>query len=106
MSTKVSRPVLRGPGPSNGAWLLGELRVRNSVGTSRPSGTGVGLRNTEARLHYLYSKEASFSFVFEDEGNAAATLTLPALGEHRQTRIEGRLDPIEIEVQGHAGIDR
>jgi hypothetical protein len=83
-----------------------ELRVRNSVGTSRPSGTGVGLRNTEARLHYLYSKEASFSFVFEDEGNAAATLTLPALGEHRQTRIEGRLDPIEIEVQGHAGIDR
>jgi hypothetical protein len=23
MSTKVSRPVLRGPGPSNGAWLLG-----------------------------------------------------------------------------------
>ena|SRR6266478_380978 len=25
MSTKVSRPVLRGPGPSNGAWLLGEL---------------------------------------------------------------------------------
>jgi Transposase DDE domain group 1 len=25
MSTKVSRPVLRGPGPSNGARLLGEL---------------------------------------------------------------------------------
>jgi hypothetical protein len=23
MSTKVSRPVLRGPGPSNGVWLLG-----------------------------------------------------------------------------------
>jgi hypothetical protein len=23
MSTKVSSPVLRGPGPSNGAWLLG-----------------------------------------------------------------------------------
>jgi two-component system, LytTR family, sensor kinase len=83
-----------------------ELRVRNSVGNRRPSGTGVGLRNTEARLHYLYSKEASFSFVFEDNGNAAATLILPALGEHRPPHIEGRLDPIEIEVQGHAGIDR
>jgi hypothetical protein len=23
MSTKVSSPVLRGPGPSNGVWLLG-----------------------------------------------------------------------------------
>jgi two-component system, LytTR family, sensor kinase len=83
-----------------------ELRVRNSVGNRRPSGTGVGLRNTEARLHYLYSKESSFSFVFEDEGTAAATLTLPALGEQQQTRIEGRLDRIEIEVQGHAGINR
>jgi sensor histidine kinase YesM len=83
-----------------------ELRVRNSVGTSRPSGTGVGLRNTEARLHYLYPKEASFSFVFEDDGNAAATLILPVLGEHRQPYIEGRLDPVEIEARGHAGIDR
>lgn len=83
-----------------------ELRVRNSLGNRRPSGTGVGLRNTEARLHYLYSKEASFSFVFEDEGNAAATLTLPALGEQRKTHVEGRLNSIEIEVQGHASIDR
>jgi hypothetical protein len=24
MSTKVSRPVLRGPDPSHGAWLLGD----------------------------------------------------------------------------------
>lgn len=82
-----------------------ELRVRNSVGNGCPSGTGVGLRNTEARLHYLYPKEASFSFLFEDDGNAAATLILPALGEHRQPHIEGRVEPIEIEGQGHAGID-
>jgi hypothetical protein len=27
MSTKVSRPVLRGPGPSNGAWLLGDPKM-------------------------------------------------------------------------------
>jgi len=32
MSTKVSRPVLRGPGPSNGAWLLGELHYGMEIG--------------------------------------------------------------------------
>ena len=37
MSTKVSRPVLRGPGPSNGAWLLGE--ANNDAGlAAHPSG--------------------------------------------------------------------
>ncbi len=75
-----------------------ELRVRNSVGNRPSLERGVGLRNTEARLHYLYSKEASFSFVFEEDGNAAATLVLPALGEHPQANIEGKLDQTEIEV--------
>ncbi|MGA8442913.1 MAG: hypothetical protein WB714_32160, partial [Candidatus Sulfotelmatobacter sp.] len=56
-----------------------ELRVRNSVSSKGFSGTGVGLRNTEARLQHLYSKEASFSFAFEPDGNAVATLVLPAL---------------------------
>jgi two-component system LytT family sensor kinase len=56
-----------------------ELRVRNSVSSKCFSGTGVGLRNTEARLQHLYSKEASFSFAFEADGNAVATLVLPAL---------------------------
>ncbi len=32
MSTKVSRPVLRGPGPSNGAWLHGELHYGMEIG--------------------------------------------------------------------------
>jgi hypothetical protein len=37
MSTKVSRPVLRGPGPSNGVWLLGE--ANNDAGlAAHPSG--------------------------------------------------------------------
>jgi hypothetical protein len=31
MSTKVSRPVLRGPGPSNGVWLLGESPTRQEA---------------------------------------------------------------------------
>jgi hypothetical protein len=33
MSTKVSRPVLRGPSLSNGAWLLGSNRSRHFSGT-------------------------------------------------------------------------
>jgi len=32
MSTKVSRPVLRGPGPSNGAWLLGIVSLQHLLG--------------------------------------------------------------------------
>ncbi len=52
---------------------------RNSVSNKMFSGTGVGLRNTEARLQHLYSKEASVSFTFEADGNVVATLVLPAL---------------------------
>ena len=82
-----------------------ELQVRNSVGNKRLSGTGVGLRNTGARLQYLYSKEASFSFTFEDDGTAVATLVLPALGEDRQAQVEYRLDQVETEVRSNAGVD-
>ena len=35
-----------------------EIQVRNSVGGKSSSGTGVGLRNIEARLKYLYSGDA------------------------------------------------
>jgi two-component system LytT family sensor kinase len=82
-----------------------EIQVRNSVGNKRPSGTGVGLRNTEARLQYLYSKEASFSFGFENDGNAVATLVLPALGDSRQPHEGAVPDQVEAEVRSHAGVD-
>jgi sensor histidine kinase YesM len=59
-----------------------ELRIRNSVGGKRPAGTGVGLRNTEARLRYLYSDDASFSFTLAEDQTATARLFLPALGSH------------------------
>ena len=57
-----------------------ELCIRNSIGGRRPAGTGVGLRNTEARLKYLYSDDASFSLSLADEQTATATILLPALG--------------------------
>jgi two-component system, LytTR family, sensor kinase len=59
-----------------------ELRIRNSIAGERPGGTGVGLRNTEARLKFLYSDEATFSFQVGEDHTATATLVLPMLGSH------------------------
>lgn len=56
-----------------------ELQVRNSIGGEASGGTGVGMRNTDARLRYLYADEARFSFALSDDGTATATLVLPAL---------------------------
>jgi len=47
MSTKVSRPVLRGPGPSNGARLLGEQMMLFADRTSTS-----WLRSNQIRLYF------------------------------------------------------
>jgi hypothetical protein len=70
-----------------------EIQVRNSVGNKRTSGTGVGLRNTEARLKYLYSGDASLHLTVSVDRIATVRLILPALNsqpaglgrQHRQT---------------------
>jgi LytS/YehU family sensor histidine kinase len=59
-----------------------ELRIRNSVGNKKPAGTGVGLRNTQARLRHLYSGDATFSFALWDTHTATATIVLPKLSSH------------------------
>jgi hypothetical protein len=73
----------------NGGWLeissrkrggALELCIRNSLGGKRTSGIGVGQKNTDARLRYLYSDEAKFSFVETTDHVAVATIVLPALG--------------------------
>jgi len=56
-----------------------ELTVRNNVGAKRPQGTGLGLRNTEARLRHLYADEAVFSFAIAQDQTATAKLVLPPL---------------------------
>jgi LytS/YehU family sensor histidine kinase len=56
------------------------LRVRNPFGESRAPGTGIGLRNTVARLKYLYSDDASFSFSESGNRTATASVALPVLG--------------------------
>src|SRR5215472_13151965 len=55
-----------------------ELAIRNSVGGHPSSGMRLGLRNTQARMKYLYGDEGGFSFEV-DHGVAVATLLLPSL---------------------------
>lgn len=65
-----------------------QLEIRNSVGGKRHNGTGLGLKNTRARLTYLYSNEATFSFAVFDDHIATATLVLPAVGLRQQTSAQ------------------
>ena len=55
------------------------IRVRNSTSGKASNGTGVGLRNIEARLKYLYSGDARLSLTFDGERFAVVTLVLPTL---------------------------
>ena len=77
------------------------IRVRNSVGGKTSIGTGVGLRNAEARLKYLYSGDASLHLTIAQDRTAMVSLALPALhsqpaglrGRNVQTALEGE-DPL------------
>ncbi len=71
-----------------------EIQVRNSVGDKTPGGTGVGLRNTEARLRYLYSGDASLRLTVSDDHTATASLTVPVL--------RSQPPAVERQPQGHA----
>ena len=62
-----------------------ELQVRNSCGGKGREGTGLGLRNTAARLRHLYSDEAKLDFARSDDRTATATLVLPVLGSQVRT---------------------
>ncbi len=56
-----------------------EIQVRNNVGVDTSTGTGVGLRNTKARLKYLYSGEASLRLTVSADRIATVSLIVPAL---------------------------
>jgi two-component system LytT family sensor kinase len=56
-----------------------EIQIRNSVGGEGRKGVGLGLQNTAARLKYLYTAGASFSFAIGNDKMATARLVLPAL---------------------------
>ena len=56
-----------------------QIRVRNSIWGKSANGTGVGLRNAQSRLKYLYSGDASLRFEVLADHTASATLSLPSL---------------------------
>ena len=75
------------------------VQVRNSVSGKTSIGTGVGLRNGEARLKYLYSGDASLQFSISEDHTATASLVLPLLNSQlagaetsqAQTVLEGEI---------------
>lgn len=82
-----------------------ELQIRNSIGSKRPAGSGVGLRNTEARLRHLYSEEARFAFSIAEDRTAMATIILPALGSQHPREQPGVSKTNGSEVAGYARAD-
>jgi len=84
-----------------------ELRIRNSIGGRRTAGTGVGLRNTDARLRYLYADEATFAFAEGEDHTASATIVLPALGSGPERSSDPPMrGGTEIDEGTHARVDR
>ena len=75
------------------------LEVRNSVGTTRRAGTGLGTRNTSARLRYLYCGEAEFSFSISG-GRAIATIVLPSLHGYRRYQPAESPGSAELQLEG------
>ncbi len=62
------------------------IRVRNSAGGKPSNGTGVGLRNVEARLKYLYAGDASLRLAVAEDRTVTASLTLPTLNSRPSGR--------------------
>lgn len=52
--------------------------IRNSISGASPSGLGVGIKNTKARLKYLYGEDAAFEFEILETGIAVARFAVPA----------------------------
>lgn len=104
----VENAVRHGVAPSRkGGWVevttansdrVLVVRVRNSSDGKTSVGTGIGLRNVEARLKYLYATEAHLALTLGEDHTATATLTLPALNSRpadtqrlaAQTSVEGK----------------
>jgi len=54
-----------------------KLIIRNSTSANRPSGLGIGLENTRARVKRLYAGEGDFCFEIDPANVATATLRFP-----------------------------
>lgn len=70
------------------------IRLRNSVGGATSNGTGVGLRNAEARLKYLYAGDATLSFAMDGDRIATVNLVVPTLNSQPAAVQEGRAEKL------------
>ena len=68
------------------------IRLRNSVGEAISSGTGLGLRNAEARLKYLYAVDATLRFAIDEDHTATVILAVPALNSQPAGVHEGHAE--------------
>lgn len=59
------------------------IELRNSLRGSASNGFGVGLRNAEARLKYLYAGDASLRLEVSDDHTATVVLSVPALNSNQ-----------------------
>jgi len=78
--------------------------VGNSTGLSlvRSNGNGVGLRNVEARLRYLYLGDANLHLNLGQDRTATVTLSLPALQPVPAGLQAGNVQPILERRISHA----
>jgi len=77
---------------TNAGFLL--LKLRNSVGGSTSNGTGVGLRNAQARLKYLYSGDAHLRLEVADDHTATVVLSVPVLNSKQLGATAPQAQPL------------
>ena len=70
------------------------IRLRNSVGDATSNGTGVGLRNAEARLKYLYAGDATLRFAIDEDHAASVNLVVPVLNSQPAGVQEGHAETL------------
>jgi two-component system LytT family sensor kinase len=75
------------------------IQVRNSVGGTTSIGTGVGLRNAEARLKYLYSGDASLHLTVAEDRTATVRLALPALNSQPAGVQARRVQTVTVNIK-------
>jgi two-component system LytT family sensor kinase len=80
------------------------VRVSNSTGLSvvKSNRNGVGLRNVEARLRFLYSGDANLRLNFGQDRTAVAILSLPALQSPPAIVQDNRINLSSSERTNHA----
>jgi two-component system, LytTR family, sensor kinase len=82
------------------------IKLRNNVGDQSSNGTGVGLRNAEARLKYLYSGDAGVHLAVDEDRIATVSLTLPALNSQSPPFAERRVTNSLEKETGYASSHR